>query len=192
MHDGSAWVGLVPFRMVGVRVSAWPSFPYLGTFAETNVRTYVNGPRGRGVWFNSLDAARMLPVAVARIGYRLPYFFSSMRIERTGEAVRYNSIRRWPGPRGAGGSLTVRVGERIEPTETDIFLTARWRLYTQKKGHLYVAEVRHPSWPLQRAVATKWDRELVSVAGYEPEEMEPHVLFSDGVPVEVYPPERIV
>jgi uncharacterized protein YqjF (DUF2071 family) len=48
--DGRAWVGLVPFRMVGVGLPRGPAVPYLGSFWETAVRTYVVGPGGdRGV-----------------------------------------------------------------------------------------------------------------------------------------------
>jgi uncharacterized protein len=44
--DGMAWVALVPFRMVGVRPPFLPAPPWLTTFPETNVRTYVRGPMG--------------------------------------------------------------------------------------------------------------------------------------------------
>ena len=190
-HDGSAWVGLVPFRMVAIRPPVGPAIPYLGTFPETNVRTYVVGPKGPGVWFHSLDASRLLPVAIARIGYRLPYFYSSMRVEVDDRAARYNTIRRWPGPRGTGGSVTVDIGPIVAPSDLDTFLTARWRLYTSQRGKLYSAEVRHPEWPLRSAVASSWDDELIRSAGYPPARSEPRTLFSRGVPVEVYPPERV-
>ena len=39
--DGSAWVGLIPFSMRGIGVPGLPSVPYLGSFPEVNVRTYV-------------------------------------------------------------------------------------------------------------------------------------------------------
>jgi uncharacterized protein len=49
-----------------------PAIPYLGSFAETNVRLYSVGPDGRrGVVFRSLDAARLMPVLAARWGFRL-------------------------------------------------------------------------------------------------------------------------
>src|ERR1051325_7601239 len=56
----TAWVGLVPFVMVGVRAPGVPPLPWLSRFPETNVRTYVRGPDGKpGIWFYSLDAARL-------------------------------------------------------------------------------------------------------------------------------------
>lgn len=188
--DGTAWVGLVPFRMVGIGLPKLLRVPYLGTFAETNVRTYVKGPHGPGVWFDSLDASRLLPVAIARLGYRLPYFHSSMRIGMTDDTMRYNTIRRWPGPRGVGGAVAVKVGWEVEPSPLDVFFTARWRLYTSRRGKLFSAEVRHPAWPLRSAGVLNWDGELIVAAGYPTPEEQPRALYSPGVPVEVYPPRQ--
>jgi uncharacterized protein YqjF (DUF2071 family) len=73
--DGAAWVGLVPFYM-RVALPKSRSVPWLSRFAETNVRTYVHGADGTsGVWFFSLDAARLGAVVIARKTYRLPYFW---------------------------------------------------------------------------------------------------------------------
>ena len=188
---GSAWAGLVPFRMVGIGPAGGPAVPYLGTFPETNVRTYVVGPDGPGVWFHSLEASRWLPVAVARLAYRLPYFHAAMRFDDDGGVKSYNTIRRWPGPKGVGGSVRVRVeDELVEPSNIDVFLTARWRLYTSMRGRLYSAEVRHPAWPLRRATALHWDQELIHEAGYPNSTDEPQVLYSAGVPVDVFRPTR--
>jgi uncharacterized protein YqjF (DUF2071 family) len=71
--DGAAWVGLVPFYISGLRP--------LSDFPETNVRTYATDRTGKsGVWFFSLDAARLLAVVGARAGYALPYFWARMRV----------------------------------------------------------------------------------------------------------------
>jgi uncharacterized protein YqjF (DUF2071 family) len=65
--DGRAWVGLTPFVLGDLRTPAAPAPPWFSRFPETNVRTYVVGPDGReGLWFFSLDAARLEPVLVAR------------------------------------------------------------------------------------------------------------------------------
>ena len=79
--DGAAWVGLVPFFMQ-VASPDGRRVPWVSNFCETNVRTYVRDESGRsGIWFFSLDAARLGAVLAARCGpYRLPYFWSSMRL----------------------------------------------------------------------------------------------------------------
>src|ERR1700690_3843835 len=50
-HEGSAWVGIVPFRMAGVRLRGTPALPGLSAFPELNVRTYVRSGDKPGVWF---------------------------------------------------------------------------------------------------------------------------------------------
>ena len=96
--DGAAWVGLVPFFM-RVATPGGRRVPWASQFCETNVRTYVRDQQGRsGIWFFSLDAARLGAVITARTTYRLPYFWSRMRLEERGDEIAYECRRRWPGP----------------------------------------------------------------------------------------------
>jgi uncharacterized protein YqjF (DUF2071 family) len=130
-YGGAAWIGLTPF-VAAVRLPVGPRFPGL-RFPETNVRTYVRGPGGRrGIWFFSLDAARMLAVAGARALYRLPYKYARMRVTLGEGEIRYKSRRVWP-ERGVASKIVIEPAEAlapVEPGELDVFLTARWRLYT--------------------------------------------------------------
>lgn len=196
--DGSAWVGLIPFDMRGIRPPGVPDLiPYLGSFPETNVRTYVTGPDGRrGVYFHSLEASRLGAVAVAQLGYRLPYQWARMRIEPLRGGLRYTSRRRWPGPRGVASRVDVAIGRplaRDEVTELDDFLSARWRLYVPLGRRLARAEVAHPPWPLHEARVLHLDDELLAAAGYPglAERAPDHVRFSPGVEVDVGLPRLI-
>lgn len=171
LHRGSAYVGLVPFRMAGIGLGPTGVPLPQGTFPETNVRTYVVGPDGgRGVYFHSLDITRWAPTAVARLGYRLPYAASSMRLERRGDRLAYLAERRWPAPRGARSHVIVEVGEPVaehERSELDDFLSARWSLYVATpRGHLLRARVDHGPWPLRRARLCHLDDDLLAAAGY--------------------------
>ena len=103
--DGSAWIGLVPFRMAGVRPRWFPAVPGVSACNETNVRTYVHYRGVPGVWFFSLDAANRCAVFVARWRWRLNYHHATMRVERcggeSGEGMVYWSART---DNSAGGS----------------------------------------------------------------------------------------
>ena len=186
--DGSAWVGLVPF-FLKVGLPGVPSIPWASRFAETNVRTYVRSADGeRGIWFFSLDAARLGAVVVARATYRLPYFWSAMRLERDGPRFRYQCRRRWPGPKGASSLVEVEVGEPFAPdelAELDHFLTARWALYSSPRSGLHRARASHDPWPLHRARVLHLDDELVAAAGLRPPEGEPLVHHSPSVAVRI-------
>ncbi|MFI0905820.1 YqjF family protein [Streptomyces sioyaensis] len=191
--DGLTYVGLVAFRMHRVGWFRLPGVPYLGTFPETNVRLYSVDAHGRrGVVFRSLDASRLIPVAVARLGFRMPYLWSRMAIHADGDTVTYTSSRRWPGPRGARSRITVRVGERIEePTELEHFLTARWGMHSTFFGRPVYLPNAHPRWPLHRADLVECDEDLVAAAGLPKPTGQPvSVLYSPGVPARFDRPAR--
>ncbi|MFF7214641.1 YqjF family protein [Streptomyces sp. NPDC008238] len=191
--DGVTYVGLVAFRMHRVGWFRLPGVPYLGTFPETNVRLYSVDAHGRrGVVFRSLDASRLIPVAVARAAFRLPYLWSRMAVRRDGDTLTYTSTRRWPGPRGAHSRIGVRVGEPVaEPTELEHFLTARWGLHNTFFERPVYLPNSHPRWPLHRAELLECDETLVTAAGLPAPVGPPvSVLYSPGVPVRFGRPSR--
>ncbi|GIG59235.1 hypothetical protein Lfu02_36070 [Longispora fulva] len=182
--DGVTYVGLVPFRMVGVSLGPWPPVPYLGTFAETNVRLYsVDAAGRRGVVFRSLEAARLVPVLAARWVFRLPYMWAAMRIRRDGDTVAYETRRRWPGPVGVGGRVVVRIGDRMAgPSPVEEFLTARWGLHVDWHGRTAYLPNAHEEWPLHRAELVELSDGLVAAAGLPGVAGPPvSVLWSPGV-----------
>lgn len=190
---GVTYVGLVAFRMHRVGWFRVPGIPYLGTFPETNVRLYSVDEHGRrGVVFRSLDASRLVPVVMARVGFRLPYLWSRMAIRSDGDTITYTSSRRWPGPRGAHSRITVRRGERLtEPTELEHFLTARWGMHSAFFGRQMYLPNAHPRWPLHRADLIECDEDLVAAAGVPELVGDPvSVLYSPGVPVRFGRPAR--
>jgi uncharacterized protein YqjF (DUF2071 family) len=171
-----------------------PAVPYLGTFPEVNVRTYVVRDGVPGVWFCSLDINRLLPTLVARGVYSLPYCFGEVRHKRRGNIVTTTVRRRWPrADAPASSTLEVEVGEPIhDPTALEHFLTARWGLYSAtRRGSLRYAAVDHEPWPLYRATLRHLDDRLVSVAGFERPLGEPLVMYSPGVKVRVGLPRKV-
>jgi len=192
--DGSAWVGLVPF-FLRVGLPGVPSVPWLSRFAETNVRTYVRSRDGtRGIWFFSLDAARLGAVVVARSTYRLPYFWSDMSIERSSSTISYRCRRRWPRPRRVRSEVAVEIGDPFaadELTELDHFLTARWALFSAPRSGLRHALAAHEPWPLHRARVVGLHDELVSAAGLPQPTDEPIVHYSPTVRVRIGWPTKV-
>ncbi|HZE40879.1 MAG TPA: DUF2071 domain-containing protein [Stackebrandtia sp.] len=184
--DGVTYVGLVAFRMHRIGWLRMPGIPYLGSFPETNVRLYSVDDRGRrGVVFLSLDASRLVPVLVARTGFRLPYAWSAMSMQRDGDVLSYASRRRWPTPRGVHCRLRIRIGDHIErPNRLEHFLTARWGLHTAgRDGARYQPNV-HQRWRLHRAESLECEEDLIAAAGLDAPDGEPaSVLWSPGVRV---------
>lgn len=165
--DGDAWVGLIPFRLLDAAPGRLPGVPFLGSFAETNVRTYTVDSHGRrGVAFCSLDAQRLAVVLGARAVFGLPYMWARMSARRTGDELLYASRRLWPGPMGAGGSVRVRLAGPLPPDDgLGDFLTARWGLHTRVAGRLRYVPNTHEPWPLHQAELLELDDSLVAAAG---------------------------
>jgi uncharacterized protein YqjF (DUF2071 family) len=210
--DGKAWVGLVPFNML-VSLPHTPSLPWASRFCETNVRTYVIDEYGRpGIWFFSLDASRLGAVMTARATFRLPYMWSRMSLERSGDVVTYSCLRKWPGPRDASSRVIIDIGPPFKPTELtqrDHFLTARWRLFSITGPGMFrgfsasaleragagswrrYGVAQHDPWVLHRATARVVDDALVAAAGLPQPVGEPLVHYSPGVDVRIGAPHRL-
>ena len=125
LHDGSAWLGIVPFRMsarAGARRRC--RVPGASSFLELNVRTYVRTADEKpGVWFFSLDASSRLAVQAARRSYRLPYFHARMALDRHDGWIDVECTRL--GERGKVFSGRYRAGGDVfhaEPGSLEWFL----------------------------------------------------------------------
>ncbi len=191
LYDGAAWIGLVPFIVAGLTLPRTPALPWASTFPETNVRTYVVDRHGRrGVWFFSLDAARLHAVIGARTAYALPYFWARMNVRREGNSVTYAS-RRLCG-RAARSDIRISMGDPIpDPGELEVFLTARFRLYAARFGRLL-----RPTWSILHGrcsapPSSACDQDLVQAAGLPPPAGEALAHFSRRIDVLVAAPARV-
>ena len=182
--DGKAWVTVTPFLLTGLRP---PFFPraFGQTFPETNFRTYVRGPKGSGIWFFSLDAARLHAVLGARATYGLPYYWSNMQVQADRNEVFYVTERTGL----AGARIRIRKKERIEtPSLLDEFLTARYRLYSVIFSRLITAEVEHPPWQLHHLEILEFEESLRRAAALDFPTAEFFAHYSPGVDTRIGPP----
>jgi uncharacterized protein YqjF (DUF2071 family) len=181
-YDGSAWAGLVLFRLTVYPTLAGrrlPAVPGLCDFPEVNVRTYVRGADGgRGITFLSLDAPNLGAVAVARSGaWALPYHWARIRMRESGD-VRAYSCTRWG---GASTTAAVRVGPRIEAGGLERFVTDRFTFYnTTRGGGLSRSDASHPPWELARAEVLHAADGLIAATGLPAPDGPPLALYSAG------------
>ena len=193
--DGEAFVGIVPFTMLGVRPRWAPALPGVSRFHETNVRTYVHRrATDPGVWFFSLDAANRLAAWAARTFWHLPYHHARMSLEVGDDVIRYASERRGGGEARFRGSCRPAGEPRAaEPGTLEHFLAERYLLYAlARDGALRRGQVHHAPYPLQPATLADWDESLLAAAGIvRPAGEAPLVHFAAGVDVEVFALERV-
>jgi uncharacterized protein YqjF (DUF2071 family) len=190
--DGSAWLGVVPFRMSGVRLRGCPALPGTTEFPELNVRTYVRHGGRSGVWFFSLDAASRLSVRGARAWFGLPYFDARMEITREGERVRFTSERthrRVPAARFAARYAPIGPVAPSEAGSLERFSSSRYALFAQRRGKLVRGEIDHPPWPLQPAACELERCDMTQLLGLELTGA-PHALYAERLEVRAWSPER--
>jgi uncharacterized protein YqjF (DUF2071 family) len=187
--DGSAWVGLIPFEMRNVQIGPTPPVPWLGSFIEINVRTYVVDELGRrSVWFFSLDVPRSVIVGIARTVFALPYCWAAAEHTVDVDHHRYRMTRRRPHRSSPRADMAFQVGDRIPEEnvgELEHFLSARWGLVTERFGSLLHGRVDHPRWPLHEVDRIEIDQDVIEAAGLSTPVGQPHAMYSPGVDVEV-------
>lgn len=177
--DGTSWVGVVPFRMSGVSGRGLPSVPGLSSFAELNVRLYVEYQGKPGVWFLSLDAASRAAVWAARRFFHLPYHHARMRVESASDEVVYDSVRVHDGVRFEGDYGPISEVYEARPGTLEHFLTERYCLYARSpSGRLYRGHIHHWPWPLQAARAEIRENTLLGPHGIRLPDMPPLLHFS--------------
>lgn len=193
--DGTAWIGVVPFRMSGVRPRFVPEFAPLSDFPELNVRTYVTAGDKPGIWFFSLDAHNPLAVRVARATFKLPYFDAKMSCRAEGEEIKYRSVRTHRGaPSAEFAARYAPVGEPFEsrPGTLESFLTERYCLYAaDNRGRVRRGDVHHRHWPLQPAEIEVEKLAMTEQIGVKLPDGEPLLHFSKRLDVLAWLPKRI-
>jgi uncharacterized protein YqjF (DUF2071 family) len=192
--DGSAWIGVTPFKVEGFRPRFAPPPPLVSSFLECNVRTYATIGGRPGIWFFSLDAESRFAVVGARRFWRLPYFLAAM----SGSAgsgnsgpIDYSTKRTSADGPAAALEITYEstaAASVAKPGTLAHFLTERYCLYTADgDGQVLRGDIEHPPWALQPAAAelrrnTMGDQIGVDLSG------EPLLHFAARQDVVFWPP----
>jgi uncharacterized protein YqjF (DUF2071 family) len=177
--DGSAWIGVTPFTVRGLRLRGLPPVPLLSRFEELNCRTYVRVGDRPGIWFFTLDASSRLNVEAARRIYRLPYRHARMRRDGRFESRRDPDVSVSAEWRATGAVF------HAAPDSLEYFLTERYCLYADE-GRAR-AEIHHRPWPLQTAEGEVETRNFSPV----PLTGEPLLHRAARQDVAVWPLERV-
>jgi hypothetical protein len=199
--EGKAYIGLVPFTLTGVRPIGTPPLPWISSFHEINVRTYVH-MKGRdpGVWFFSLDASSMIAVTAARAAYKLAYYNAGIDFTESKGAlpvIDFHSKRddaRGPMPAHAHIRYQAVEGPAApaSPGTLEHFLVERYILYSEdEQRRLHRARVHHQPYPVQRAEVLELDETLIWAAGLKRHDALGLRHYAREVNVKVYPLETV-
>lgn len=197
-HEGSAYVGIVPFFMRNIRPWWSPCIPGLSNFLELNVRTYVHDASGKpGVWFLSLDCDQPLAVWGARKFFYLPYRHAAMSAPQTDTAIDstidYRSQVKQTDLRCDVRYTLGRDEHEATPGTLEFFLVERYLLFAAATdgrlftGPLYTGQVYHRPYRIVSATAAEWRSNLLAAHDFGIDESKPELLCgSHGVDVEVF------
>jgi len=195
VFDGSAWLGITPFRLSRARGRGVPAVPWLSSFHEVNVRTYVTLDDRPGVVFFSLDAGSRLAVAGARAWYALPYFFATGGVTARGGWTHVTSRRAHPAAppaRLVASYRPIAPVARAPAGSLEAWLTERYGLYAVTgDGQVWRADIHHVPWPLQRAEVRIEDNTLAGASGLAVSGPPALVHYSRSLEASIWPPRRL-
>ncbi|HEX9990631.1 MAG TPA: DUF2071 domain-containing protein [Chloroflexia bacterium] len=193
--DGQAWLGVVAFRLSGIRLRGLPEVRAVSSFPEINVRTYVTVGGKPGVYFMSLDANNPLALAIARPWWRLRYFNAAIQLRRQGRSMHFQSKRTQRGAPDARFSATYRpCSPPAQPMRGTLehWLTERYCYYSvSDKGNVYRCETHHKPWPLQRASACISENTLAQSHSLELPEAMPLLHYAHYMKAVIWPLRRV-
>jgi uncharacterized protein YqjF (DUF2071 family) len=191
--EGKAWLSLTPFTIWGTRLIGTPPFPWLSSFHEINVRTYVHVGGVPGVWFFSLDASSRLAVKAARTFYHLPYYKADMTLDQTQELINYHSTRSNDLGRVFFEATwsTGKTFSAAQPGSVEFFLVERYCLYSLKDGILYRSRIHHEPWCLGSAELLRYKSTMVESASLPTPTSTPLVYSTAPVHVGIWLPEKL-
>lgn len=189
--DGQAYIGVVPFKMKGIKLRTLPSIPTATDFLELNVRTYVTYKGRPGIYFFSLDASSSLAVIGARAGAGLKYFRANMHTEVKDGMIYYSSKRIFGGEADLIISYKPLSDEVFESKKGSIeeWFTERYCLFSQPfPNNLLEVGIHHQKWPLQKAYAKIEKNTMALPLGINLRSAPSYLHYSKHLKVLIWPP----
>jgi uncharacterized protein YqjF (DUF2071 family) len=191
LFDGTAWLGVIPFHMSGVRLRGIPRL-FGMAFPELNVRTYVRHGGRSGVWFFSLDAASRLAVWAARRFFKLPYQLAAMSVSTQRHTYHYTSRR------VSESEVLLKCAYEphgapfhSDPGTVEHWLTERYCLFAANhRGEIFRGDIHHQRWPLQPARVEVEANTMTSPLGISLPREVPFIHFAKRLDVVAWALER--
>lgn len=195
-HQGSAWLGVVPFWLDRIRIRGVPAIPGARSFPDLNLRTYVRDQHTGtpGVYFFSLDASNLLAVGMARGLFHLPCYWAEMRLEQRSEReFGFYSRRRFSSEpvlfkaRYRGLGPTHKLAEHRSGT-LEYFFSERHCLFSRNRiGQAVRSNLHHVPWPLEEAEAEIERNDLAAAIGISLPNLDPVLHYSRRLAIYIWP-----
>ena len=191
--DNRAWLSVTPFRLSNLSPRGIPALPFISSFNEINVRTYVVRDGIPGIYFFSLDANSTLAVAGASTFFHLPYFLADIVVEEEeGSGFSFASRRSRGDAEFKARYVPAGTPHEAARGTIDYFLTERYCLYTQDSSeNAYRVEIHHSPWQLQSVEAFVPVNTMTEAAGFQLPGMPPLLHYARRQDVVTWRPHRL-
>jgi uncharacterized protein YqjF (DUF2071 family) len=193
LFENQAWLTITPFRLSDLSPRGVPALPWVSSFDEINVRTYVVYKGIPGIYFFSLDANSTVAVGGATTLFHLPYFLADIEANDDRGRMSYRS-RRVNEPAAEFQAEYAAAGPLFEPQRgtLEYFLTERYCLYTQdSSANAYRVEIQHRPWQLQAAEAQISINTMADAADLRLPSMAPVLHFARRQDVLTWRPHQL-
>jgi len=192
-YGADAWVTVAPFRLTDLSPRGVPALPWVSSFNEINLRTYVTCAGVPGVYFFSLDADSLLAVTGARTFFHLPYFLAEMSFTEKEGTLSFSSCRKADGPAEFRAQFAP-AGESFEAAKgtLEYWLTERYCLYSHdSEGGAYRVHIHHGPWQLHAAEAEIVTNTLAARAAIRLPSRAPLLHFARRQDVLTWAPQKL-
>jgi uncharacterized protein YqjF (DUF2071 family) len=146
LYNGTAWISIVPFRVVHMRLRGCPPIPGLHTYLELNVRTYVSKNGIPGIYFLNVQTNNLPITLGARVITGIPFTRTKMKYRKRKEDYIFSSEGNFH------TSFHIEMEkEIIKKGSLPFWLMERYSMYTVKGKQLYRGDIQHQPWDVWQA-----------------------------------------
>lgn len=183
-YENTAWISFIPFKVTKMRLRGLPKFPYLHTFTEMNIRTYVTYRGNGGVYFFSLNANKWLHVLVPKLTMLLPYYYAKIKLHED-DAYQFSLERR----KEKFTCAYSPTSAYFLPSEgsLDYWLLERYCFWIVKGKWLFRGDIHHDRWRITEAKGHVSENSLASFLPRSIFQEKPRLHFTEQKQVFVWP-----
>jgi uncharacterized protein len=189
--EGHAWIGITPFTLNDVHLTAIPPIPSLSSFHELNVRTYVHYNGLPGIWFFSLDTSKVLPAVAARLFFMVPYFKAQIEFWQTADQFNFDLTRV---ASRARFRASWKTGVRLRDPDLEslaFFLVERYCYFAVENQSTYLTRIYHHPWILDEASILSLESTMIDILGIPQPTADPLAYFSGEQSVDIWAPAQL-
>ncbi len=193
-RDDRAYITVLPFAMRRLRPRGLPALPWLSSFPQLNIRTYVTLDGRPGVFLLRVAVGSRLAVTIARRLFGLPCERARLALRKEGEGWVF-ACRSRAGERLFMFSVRYRPeGPVFQPAPGSLehWLTERFCYYAAgRDGRVGRGEIEHPPWSLQAARVNLTESVWPAAFGIESGGTPPLAFYSRRQEAFAWLPERV-